>query len=72
MFLMSVFVQDMGQTCKQHQVTSPLKLFCYTLTDLFKEKSEHLWTCPMCDEDGLLTKLNPFFYYHYFTMLAEA
>jgi hypothetical protein len=30
----------------------------YTLTALLKEKSEHLWICPMCNEDDLTTKLN--------------
>jgi hypothetical protein len=30
----------------------------YTLTDNLKEKSEHLWMCPMCNEDVLTTKLN--------------
>jgi hypothetical protein len=28
-----------------------------TLTDILKEKSEHLWMCSMCNEDDLATKL---------------
>jgi lipopolysaccharide biosynthesis regulator YciM len=30
----------------------------YTLTDILGEKSEHLWTCPVCNEDDMSTKLN--------------
>jgi hypothetical protein len=30
----------------------------YTFTDTLKEKSEHLWLCPMYNEDDLTTKLN--------------
>jgi hypothetical protein len=30
----------------------------YTLTNILKEKSEHLWLCLMCEEDDLTTKLN--------------
>jgi hypothetical protein len=30
----------------------------YTLMDILGEKSECLWTCPVCNEDDLSTKLN--------------
>jgi hypothetical protein len=30
----------------------------YTLTDILKEKSEHICLCPMCNEDDLTIKLN--------------
>jgi hypothetical protein len=30
----------------------------YTLTDILKEKSEHLWMCPLCNEDDIKIKLN--------------
>jgi hypothetical protein len=30
----------------------------YTLTNILKEKSLHLWMCPMCNEDDLTSKLN--------------
>jgi lipopolysaccharide biosynthesis regulator YciM len=30
----------------------------YTLTNILKEKSKHLWMCPACSEEDLMTKLN--------------
>jgi hypothetical protein len=30
----------------------------YTLTDIFRGKSEYLWICPTCNEDDRTTKLN--------------